>query len=94
MAEFVFYRFFDVGMRKILDKIVVDKIAGIEGMSSHLFETYYLKFLNFKMKLHSHLWVFRRIPYILYGMKLFLMHSSHAFHNFVQKKEKRNDCHT
>ncbi|KAG5147809.1 hypothetical protein JHK82_014690 [Glycine max] len=30
MAEFVFYRFFDVGMRKILDKIVVDKIAGIE----------------------------------------------------------------
>lgn len=53
MAEFVFYRFFDVGMRKILDKIVVDKIAGIEGMSSHLFENYSLKFLNFRMELHS-----------------------------------------
>lgn len=33
-AEFVFYRFFDVGQHKVLDKID-DKIAGIEGMWSY-----------------------------------------------------------
>lgn len=30
LAEFVFYRFFDVGQRKVLDKID-DMIAGVEG---------------------------------------------------------------
>jgi hypothetical protein len=35
-ADFVCYRFFDVGQHKVLDKID-DKIAGVEGMSSYLF---------------------------------------------------------
>jgi len=63
MAEFVFYRFFDVGKCKILDKID-DKIAGIEGMPSHFFENYSKNFLSFKMELHLHLRVFRRTSYI------------------------------
>ncbi|KAJ1427567.1 Bromo adjacent-like proteiny [Sesbania bispinosa] len=37
MADFVFYRFFDVGQQKVLDEID-DNIAGIEG--------YYLQLLN------------------------------------------------
>ena len=44
LAEFVFYRFFDVGQRKILDKID-DKIAGVEGMLIDFFINYSLKFL-------------------------------------------------
>jgi hypothetical protein len=43
-ADFVCYRFFDVGQHKILDK-VDDKIAGIEGTQSYLFKKYYRKFL-------------------------------------------------
>lgn len=41
-ADFVFNRFFDVGHRKILDKIDDDKIAGIDGMWSYSFENYYV----------------------------------------------------
>lgn len=43
-ADFVCYRFFDVGKHAILDKIE-DKIAGIEGTPSYLVKKYHLEFI-------------------------------------------------